>query len=149
MIPDIFVDAPYISKYLSPLLALRAVVYASMTLTGTTLRITGFLIAVEVRGWSLHTAGPWPNHAKRSLNKYLREGPRRFLRVASFLGLFVYARLISRSRGSVMVSGESIVYCRCVAGGLGGLWLTFNTFLQQMKIKKGHVFYTNRFSYWC
>ena len=26
-----------------------------------------------------------------------------------------------------MVSGESIVHCRCVAGRFGGLWLVFNT----------------------
>jgi len=46
-----------------------------------------------------------------------------------------------------MVSGESIVHCRCVAGGLGGLRLIFFTFAANEKrgqlIKKVHVFYTN------
>ena len=32
-----------------------------------------------------------------------------------------------------MVSGQSFVRCRCVAGGLGGLWPVFNIILQQMK----------------
>jgi hypothetical protein len=32
-----------------------------------------------------------------------------------------------------MVPGRSFVRYRCVAGGLGGLWLIFSTFLRQMK----------------
>ena len=34
---------------------------------------------------------------------------------------------------STVVSGVGIAHCRCVAGGLGGMWLVFNTLLRQIK----------------